>query len=232
MAYLYRAICPIYFVLIAGLVAGSSCSMASSTASSRYLIGMGNYDITGPAADANMMGYANPTQNAAGIHIRLRARTFIVAEKSSMNDSIQNRIVFVNLDACMASQAVTMKVLQRLKSRYGDMYTEKNVAISGTHTHSGPGGYLQYVLYIITSMGFIRQSFDAIVDGIENSIIQAHDNLRPGSIFVNNVSQIGGQLNIVTGNGRNGLFGSQNAFRRGDGDRSEEGYGTSSVSLV
>lgn len=65
------------------------------------------------------------------------------------------------------------------------MYTEKNVVISGIHTHSGPGGYLQYVVYIITSLGFLRQSFDAIVDGIEQSIIQAHQNLRPGSVFIN-----------------------------------------------
>lgn len=70
-------------------------------------------------------------------------------------------------------------------SRYGDLYTEKNVAISGIHTHAGPGGYLQYVVYIVTSLGFVRQSFDVIVDGIEKSIIQAHENLRPGSIFIN-----------------------------------------------
>ncbi|KAH7415248.1 hypothetical protein KP509_14G034200 [Ceratopteris richardii] len=157
----------------------------ASAESSRYLIGLGSYDITGPAADVNMMGYANPLQNAAGIHIRLRARTFIVAEKNIANSGVGNRVVFVNLDACMASQAVTNKVIERLRNRYGDMYSEKNVAISGTHTHSGPGGYLQYVLYIITSMGFVRQSFNAIVDGIENSIIQAHNNLRPGSLFVN-----------------------------------------------
>ncbi len=69
--------------------------------------------------------------------------------------------------------------------RYGDLYTEKNVAISGTHSHSGPGGYLQYVLYIVTSLGFVRQSFDALVNGIEQAIVQAHNNLRPGSIFFN-----------------------------------------------
>lgn len=72
-----------------------------------------------------------------------------------------------------------------LFDRYGDLYTEKNVAISGIHTHAGPGGYLQYVVYIVTSLGFVRQSFDVVVDGIEKSIIQAHENLRPGSIFVN-----------------------------------------------
>ncbi|OAY61128.1 neutral ceramidase 1 [Manihot esculenta] len=146
---------------------------------SRYLIGLGSYDITGPAADVNMMGYANSDQIASGIHFRLRARTFIVAEPQG------NRVVFVNLDACMASQLVKIKVIERLKSRYGDLYTEKNVAISGIHTHAGPGGYLQYVVYIVTSLGFVRQSFDVIVDGIEKSIVQAHENLRPGSIFVN-----------------------------------------------
>ena len=65
------------------------------------------------------------------------------------------------------------------------MYNEQNVAISGTHTHAGPGGYLQYVVYIVTSFGFVRQSFDVIVNGIEKAIIQAHENLSPGSISVN-----------------------------------------------
>ncbi|KNA20330.1 hypothetical protein SOVF_053370 [Spinacia oleracea] len=146
---------------------------------SNYLIGLGSYDITGPAADVNMMGYADTEQIASGLHFRLRARTFIVAEPQG------NRVVFVNLDACMGSQLVTIKVLERLKARYGNLYTEKNVAISGIHTHAGPGGYLQYVVYIVTSLGFVRQSFDALVDGIEQSIILAHGNLRPGSMFVN-----------------------------------------------
>lgn len=72
-----------------------------------------------------------------------------------------------------------------LFGRYGELYTEKNVAISGIHTHAGPGGYLQYVVYIVTSLGFVRQSFDVIVNGIEQSIIQAHENLRPGSVYIN-----------------------------------------------
>nr|CAD1824088.1 unnamed protein product [Ananas comosus var. bracteatus] len=148
---------------------------------SSYLIGLGSYDITGPAADVNMMGYANMEQTASGVHFRLKARAFIVAEPESQG----NRIVFVNLDACMGSQLVTIKVLERLKSRYGGLYNDKNVAISGIHTHAGPGGYLQYVVYIVTSLGFVRQSFDVVVDGIEKSIIQAHENLRPGKLFVN-----------------------------------------------
>ncbi|KAG2690739.1 hypothetical protein I3760_09G204300 [Carya illinoinensis] len=153
--------------------------IGGALSASNYLIGLGSYDITGPAADVNMMGYADLDQIASGLHFRLRARTFIVAEPKG------NRLAFVNLDACMASQIITIKVLERLKIRYGDLYTEQNVAISGIHTHAGPGGYLQYVVYIVTSLGFVRQSFDVIVDGIEKSIVQAHESLQPGSIFVN-----------------------------------------------
>ena len=81
--------------------------------------------------------------------------------------------------------------------RYGNLYTENNVAISGIHTHAGPGGYLQYVVYIVTSLGFVRQSFDVIVDGIEQSIIQAHENLRPGSIFVNKGNEKDSLLSLI-----------------------------------
>lgn len=59
------------------------------------------------------------------------------------------------------------------------------MAISGIHTHAGPGGYLQYMVYSVTSFGFVQQSFDAIVNAIEQSVIQAHENLKPGSIFIN-----------------------------------------------
>ncbi|CBI18885.3 neutral ceramidase 2 isoform X2 [Vitis vinifera] len=145
-----------------------------------YLIGIGSYDMTGPAADVNMMGYANIEQHSAGIHFRLRARAFIVAEGPQ-----GVRFAFVNLDAGMASQLVTIKVLERLKSRYGNLYNEDNLAISGTHTHAGPGGYLQYYVYSITTAGFVPQSFDAIVTAVELSIVQAHENLKPGSVFIN-----------------------------------------------
>ncbi|KAL1549458.1 Neutral ceramidase 3 [Salvia divinorum] len=131
-----------------------------------YLVGVGSHDMTCPVAGVNLMGYANMEQVTGGIHFRLRARTFVVAQGGS-------RIAFVNLDARMASQLVTIKVLQRLKSRYEELYNEENVAISRTHTHAGPGGYLQYVTYSITSLGFIPQSFDALVTAIELSIVRS-----------------------------------------------------------
>ncbi len=127
-------------------------------------------------------GYANPLQIAGGIHTRLFARAVIMADALNPN----NRTVFVNLDACMAAQAVTFTVIKRLKLRYGpDLYTEQNVALSGTHTHSGPAGYLQYIIYDITGFGFIEETFLALVNGIERAIVRAHDNLQPGALSIN-----------------------------------------------
>lgn len=86
--------------------------VASGVVGGEYLIGVGSYDSTGPAADVNMMGYGNLLQNSAGIHFRLRARAFVVAESLK-----GTRFTFVNLDAGMASQLVVIKVLERLRSR-------------------------------------------------------------------------------------------------------------------
>ncbi|KAK7243480.1 hypothetical protein RIF29_38278 [Crotalaria pallida] len=135
-------------------------------------------------------GEVGESSNTAGIHFRLRARTFIVTENLE-----GPRFVFVNLDAGMTSQLLTIKVLERLKSRFGNLYTEDNVAISGTHTHAGPDGYLQYLVYSVTSLGFVKQCFEAIANAIEQSIIQAHNNLKPGSIFINTGDVKGAGIN-------------------------------------
>lgn len=82
-----------------------------SHSQSEYLVGLGSYDITGPASDVGMMGFTNIEQIASGIHFRLQARTFIIAQPDGQ------RIVFVNLDACMASQIVMIKTVERLKKR-------------------------------------------------------------------------------------------------------------------
>ena len=58
------------------------------------------------------------------------------------------------------------QVVNRLNEKYGTLYNAKNVVLSGTHTHSGPAGFLQYLLFTITSLGWVQQSFDALVNGI------------------------------------------------------------------
>ncbi|MEQ2289621.1 Neutral ceramidase, partial [Ameca splendens] len=124
-----------------------------------YLIGVGRADCTGPPAEIPLMGYANPQQMAAGIHTRLYSRAFIIDDGS-------RRVVFVTADVGMISQRLRLEVLQVLKEKYGNLYRQDNVVLSGTHTHCGPAGYFQYTLFMITSKGYIKASIEPLVNGI------------------------------------------------------------------
>jgi neutral ceramidase len=143
----------------------------------RFLIGSGIYDITGPAAEVGMMGYAQVAQQTAGIHLRLRSRAFVIL--SPCNDK---RVAFVSADLGQVFQAVKQQVVERLRARYGGLYTDANVLLSATHTHSGPGGYSHYTLYNLTTFGFVPQNFEAIVEGIVQSIVRAHESLGEGTL--------------------------------------------------
>ncbi|CAI9588002.1 unnamed protein product [Staurois parvus] len=144
------------------------------------LIGAGRADCTGFLADVPLMGYASGDQTAGGLHTRQYSRAFIVAQPDN-----SKRVVFVSADIGMMSQRVRLEVIDKLKTKYGDLYRQDNVVLSGTHTHSGPAGFFQYTIFMLTSGGFHRQVTDAIVNGIVKSIDIAHTNLRRGKVYVN-----------------------------------------------
>ncbi|XP_029384198.1 neutral ceramidase [Echeneis naucrates] len=141
-----------------------------------YLIGVGRADCTGPPAEIPLMGYANPQQTAAGIHTRLYSRAFII-------DDGKRRVVFVTVDVGMISQRLRLEVLQALELKYGGLYRQDNVLLSGTHTHCGPAGYFQFTLFMISSKGYIKSAIQPLVNGIVKSIDRAHSQMRPGRIF-------------------------------------------------
>ena len=157
-----------------------SARLETTLGAGDYLVGAGIYDITGPAGEIVMMGFAVPEQKTSGIHIRLRARAFIVGDA-------HKRVVFVSADLGMLFQMVKLKVSEKLARdpELSPYYDERNVLLGATHTHGGPGGYSGYFLYDVTIKGFIRPHFDAIVDGIYQSIRRAHANLQKGRILVN-----------------------------------------------
>ncbi|XP_053307311.1 putative neutral ceramidase C [Spea bombifrons] len=145
-----------------------------------YLVGVGRADCTGLLADVPLMGYASSDQLAGGIHTRQYSRAFIVAEPDN-----STRVVFVSADIGMVSQRVRLEVMNKLKSKYGDLYRQDNVILSGTHTHAGPAGYFQYTIFMLSSKGFLRPATDAIVNGIFTSIVRAHETMKRGRIFLN-----------------------------------------------
>lgn len=84
----------------------------------------------------------------------------------------------------MIFQEVKIHVVELLQDIFGpNVYTEANVLLSGTHTHSGPAGFSQYALYGITSLGFYKKNFDTICNGIVQAIVKAHKSVQPANMF-------------------------------------------------
>jgi neutral ceramidase len=148
--------------------------------STQYLIGVGKADITGPVVELNLMGYANTSQVGTGLRQRLYSRAFIVGDPTDPSQ----RFVYLVLDTQSGDTAIRYGILEGVKalgSPYS-VYTQKNVAVTGTHSHAGPGAWLNYLLPQITSLGFDKQSYQAIVDGAVLSIKRAHESLTLGTI--------------------------------------------------
>lgn len=148
-----------------------------------YLIGRGIHDITGPVADGGMMGYANLNQRSAGIHDRQWARAFIVGGRQASDP----RVVFVVAENGQIFQSVTQGVLDLIHSdpELSPYYSDRNVVISATHTHSAAGGHSFYYLYNASIGGFAWQTYDALVHGIYMAIKHANADLAPGRILFN-----------------------------------------------
>jgi len=147
---------------------------------SSYLVGVGKADITGPVVELNMMGYANSSQKGTGLRQRIYSRAFIIGNPSSPSE----RFVYLVLDTQSGDTAIRNGILEGLAAMGSEysVYTKNNVAVTGTHSHSGPGAWLNYLLPQITSLGFDKQSYQAIVDGTLLSIKRAHEGLTLGSV--------------------------------------------------
>ncbi|KAI9642930.1 hypothetical protein NHQ30_008664 [Ciborinia camelliae] len=160
---------------------------------SQYLLGVGKADITGPVVEINMMGYADTKQVGSGLRQRLYSRAFIVGDV----DRPEDRFVYLVLDTQSGDTAVRYGILDGLANLGSDyaVYGQQNVAVTGTHSHSGPGAWLNYLLPQITSKGFSKQSYQAIVDGAVLSIQRAHTSLQPGYLNVGSTKVFGANIN-------------------------------------
>ncbi|CAG8116707.1 unnamed protein product [Penicillium salamii] len=153
---------------------------SEETADDIFLAGAGKADVTGPVIAVDFNGYATLGQLGTGLKQRIYSRAFIFADARQPNDTF----VYLVLDTLAGDTAVRHGVLQGLAALGGAYarYGEHNVALTGTHSHSGPGAWMNYLLPQIPTRGFNMQSYQAIVDGTILSIIRAHENLAPGRL--------------------------------------------------
>lgn len=119
-------------------------------------------------------------QLGTGLRQRLYSRAFIIGNPNNPEDTF----VYLVLDCLTGDTGVRHAVLQGLAS-LGDEYKrygERNIALTGTHSHSGPGAWNNYLLPQIPTKGFSKQSFQPLVEGTLLSIKRAHENLALGHL--------------------------------------------------
>ena len=142
---------------------------------SKYLLGVGKGDVTGPVVEIGFAGYANLEQKGTGVRQRIYSRAFIIGDVDNADD----RFVYLVLDTLSGDTAVRNGILEGIAA-LGDeysVYNKNNVAVTGTHSHSGPGAWFNYLLPQVTSLGWDQQSYQAIVDGAVLSVKRAHESL-------------------------------------------------------
>jgi neutral ceramidase len=149
------------------------------TGTGGYLVGRGISDITGEVAGCGMLGYGKSFQRTRGLHMRLRSRAFVFVH----HDTGQRVLLSVN-DLPMVFESVYTEVLSRLSELYGLAYSDRNVVITATHTHCGPGGYSHHLLYNSNTGGFRSLTFGAIVEGITEAAVRAHRDLAPTELLL------------------------------------------------
>ena len=146
-----------------------------------------------PVVEIDFMGYADLDQIGTGLRQRIYTRAFIIGNPNSTSE----RIVYLVLDTQSGDTAVRNGILQGLAdmgSEYS-IYTKDNVAVTGTHSHSGPGAWLNYLLPQVTTKGFDPASYNAIVQGSLLAIQRAHESLTTGTISIGTTELTDGNIN-------------------------------------
>lgn len=95
----------------------------------------------------------------------------------------------------MGDTGIRRSVVSQLSSLYPGVYTNDNIALVSTHQHSGVGGYLENLLPQITSLGYVKQTADAIVTGTVLAVQRAHNSMKAGKLSLGNVTVLNANIN-------------------------------------
>src|SRR3954463_12370645 len=159
-------------IVLVALVAPAGASAATRRA------GVGRSDVTPPTGFPTM-GYVRSDAIARGQHTRLFARAIVLRENG-------RKVALVATDLGVTPGGLLVEVAHRLAGRG---YTEQNVIISASHTHSGPAGFspFQSDNFVAPTMGTptdFRLAGDPrlygfLIERVARAIERADNNLGP-----------------------------------------------------
>ncbi|NUO47601.1 MAG: hypothetical protein HOV80_01960 [Polyangiaceae bacterium] len=144
-------------------------------------LGLEKADVSVYEPGLSMWGWGSPDNVATGAETRLFARALVISRGPSGKP-----LALVSVELGMVSESVRRAVLCDLVDRGLDI-DEHRLAITATHTHSGPSGFSTYLFYALTGPGYSHRVHDAIVKGIVDAVTGAWARLRPGRAYVHSV---------------------------------------------
>src|SRR3954453_4988177 len=157
---------------IAVLLCAPACADAALQA------GAGRSDVTPPTGFPTM-GYVRSDAIARGQQTRLFARAIVL-------QSGDRKLALVAIDLGFTPGGLVSEVATRLASRG---FSERNIVVSASHTHSGPAGYANFQSdnFVAPTMGTPGQ-FDVagdtrlsgfLIERVAMAIVRADMNLGP-----------------------------------------------------
>jgi neutral ceramidase len=99
------------------------------------------------------------------------------------------------IDIAFGDTGVRRGIVDGVSAAFPGLYNATNIALVGTHQHSGVGGYFEDLLPQITSLGYVNESAQAIITGSILAAKRAHASLAPGSLAIGNTTIVNGNAN-------------------------------------
>ena len=131
--------------------------------------------------------------------ILVRGKLYIESNSGGLGNmpfvESEHFLTLMSLDIAMGDSGVRRSIISQLSSQYPGVYSGDNVAFVGTHQHAGVGGYPENLLLQITSLGYVKQTADAIISGTVLSVKRAHDSLAPGKLSLGNTTILEANIN-------------------------------------
>jgi len=138
-----------------------------------YQAGWGRQEIGISPRGYAMHGFGQPGHRAFGQETPLHARALVV------QDAAGQTLSFCCLDLGYVTHAMRAGAVERLRQRMGPAFNEAAFVLTCTHTHSGPGGCSQDVLYNLVTPGFVPEHLEAVIVATVDAVVEAWQRIAP-----------------------------------------------------
>lgn len=186
--------------LILSILPSTHAAERPALAADEALVGFGAADIT-PPLGFPLAGYgglqrraippggadapAHYFRGATAVHDRLQARAMLLARDGAP-------LVFVRMDLV----AVTAALTAAIRDRVADLGIPRDhIVVSATHTHSGPGAWIDSELFAMVALDSYRPAmFERLVAGAAAAIRAAHAAPEPAALMTMALPVVGLQF--------------------------------------